>query len=348
MRIAFKRPTAPPDCSAPPRPNLPAPGRRRRSPAAASLAALSIALGTILAGPVAADTTWSRNLFATSAFVTQDPYYSACTAASVMIMLNTIAARGTGGPGFVWTSYRVKNNTANPRDLRDMTSILAFERAHDTVNSTARGSDAHGWRNALNSYGWGPATMTDPAKMVYADRAYSSFDGAVKGAVKAIARFGMPIGILGWAGGHAQVMTGYVVVGENPAVSDNFTVRYVYLSDPLRSNAIVNRKLSVSALRSGALHSRFQSYRGTDSPYDDPYTSGRLPGSVSPTRGRSEWYHRWVIVQPIRPGPTPAPTPTPTADPTPVPTQTPEPTPPPEPTQSPQTPIPTPEPGKSS
>ncbi len=34
-----------------------------------------------------------------------------------------------------------------------MTSILAFERSHDTLRSTSAGSDAHGWRNALNYYG---------------------------------------------------------------------------------------------------------------------------------------------------------------------------------------------------
>ena len=83
------------------------------------------------------------------AMVYQDPYFTACTAASVMTMLNTIAGRGTGGEGFGWVPYRVKNS-AIQAETRDMTSILAFERSRDTLRSTSAGSDAHGWRNALN------------------------------------------------------------------------------------------------------------------------------------------------------------------------------------------------------
>ena len=132
-----------------------------------------------------------------------------------------------------------------------MVSILSFSRANDTLEAGARGTDPHGWRNALNAYGWGRDAMTDPAKRVYDDRAYRSFDGAVRAAVKAIARRSMPVGILGWAGGHAQVITGYVVTGADPGASDDFTVRYVYLSDPLASNGTVNRRLSVDKLRSG-------------------------------------------------------------------------------------------------
>ena len=96
-----------------------------------------------------------------SAFLYQDPYYTACTAASTMFMLNTIAYRDTGGNGFAWTPYRVKSNKADTADYRDMTSILAFARRNDTLRSTSAGSDPHGWRNALNHYGWGRDAMTD-------------------------------------------------------------------------------------------------------------------------------------------------------------------------------------------
>ena len=83
----------------------------------------------------------------------------------------------------------------------------------------------------------------------------------------------MPVGVLGQAGGHAQVATGYVVTGENPATSDNFIVAGLYLSDPLRSDRIVNRYVNrLSARRSGDPAYRFRPYRETDSPLDDPYT----------------------------------------------------------------------------
>ncbi|MEW6226322.1 MAG: hypothetical protein AB1627_17010, partial [Chloroflexota bacterium] len=310
----------------------PRPALLARRAWAGPLAALVIGLATIVPGPAAAAATWSRNLYVGSAFLHQDPWYTACTAAATMTMLNTIAARGTGGPGFTWTPYKVKNNTSDPTDRRDMTSILSFARSRDTLRSTSAGSDPHGWRNALNAYGWGEDAMADPSRMVYQDLAYPGFKGAVKAAVRAIARFGMPVGILGWAGGHAQVMTGYVVSGENPAVSNNFEVRFVYLSDPLRKSWIVNKRLSLEQLRSGSLKFRFQSYRESDSPYDDPYTGDVIRSSVRPTVGPSEWYRRWVIIAPVRSGlPDPAPEPSPGVSPSPTSPPVPSPTPSPDP-----------------
>lgn len=285
------------------------------------------AFGVSSIGAAQATTTWSKNLFVSSAMVYQDPYPTACTAATTMTMLNTIAYRHTGGAGFIWTPYRVKNDP-DPHDLRDLTSILGFARAHDTLSAYGSGSDPHGWRNALNYYGWGSAAMTDPTKRVYETLAYATYDGAVHAAVRAIARFGMPVGIASWAGEHAQILTGYTVDGANPATSDAFTVRYVYLTDPLYLQTHVDYRVSNATLKSGTFVLRFQSYREPDSPYDDPYTSGWKRSSVSYTVGPSQWFHRWVIVAPIRstaPMPTPSPTPSASAtpshsvDPTPTP-----------------------------
>ena len=276
----------------------------------------------LLPASVGAATTWRLNLYRSGGMVYQDPYYTACTAAAAMMMLNFTAMAGDGGDGFRWTPYRY-HRTPDPRDYRDMTSILYFARAHDTLAAGRPGSDPHGWRNALNYYGWGTSAMTDPTKRVYDDLPYASFDGALKGAVRAIARFRKPVGMLGWAGGHAQVITGYVVTGEDPAISSNFTVNGLYLADPLRSDAIVNKYLSRASLLSGSTRYRFQSYRETDSPLDDPYSSGWRRSSVASTS--SEWYRRWVIIAPIRNGlgtpipPDPTPTPTPTPSPSPPP-----------------------------
>ena len=313
-------------------------GRRRNRPRMRRFVALAIGFAALFTQssplPANAVTTWSVNLYDWRAFLYQDPYPSACTAASAMIMLNVIAYRQAGGEAFRWTPYRVKNNKANPADHRDMTSILSMERAHDTLALLGSGSDAHGWGNALNYYGWGLAAMRDPAQSVYDDLEFSTYDRAVHAAVRAIARYGMPVGIVGWAGRHAQVMTGYVVDGEDPTISDAFTVRYVYLSDPLYKDHMVNVKITNSSFKAGALRLRFQAYRETDSPYDDPYTAGFKRSSVSPTRGPSEWYHRWVILAPIRAGmpvvdppPNPDPSPTPTPEPNPTPTSEPQPTP---------------------
>jgi hypothetical protein len=286
-----------------------APSRRHRGRVVALVGpvlGLLIAMGGVLPDQALGATTYSRNLWVSSAFMYQDPYPTACTAASTMVMLNTIAYRGTGGGGFTWTPYRVKNSP-DPSKLRDMMSILEFEHAHDTMDNDSSGSDPHGMRNALNYYGWGEEAMTDPSRMPYADRSYATFDGALKSAVMAIARRRMPVAILAWAGRHAQVMTGYVVVGENPRTSNRFTVRYVYLSDSLRRDAVVNRKLSYDAFRRGALVYRFRRYLEHDSALDDPYVTGTKASSVSPTQGASEWYGRWVIVMPLRNGLPPPP-----------------------------------------
>ena len=299
------------------------------------------------ATPVDAAATWTKNLYTSKAFMYQDPYGSACTAAASMIMLNTVAYRSSGGAGFKWTPYKVKNNTVNKSDPRDMTSILWFEKSHDTLSASGSGSDPHGWRNALNFYGWGSGAMTDPAKTVYQDLQFTSYDAAVHAAVRAIATYDMPVGIPTWAGRHAQVMTGYVVDGEDPAISNAFVVRYVYISDPLYADHYVNAKITNNGFRSGNLKVRFQRYRETDSPYDDGYTAGWRRSSVSPAKGPSEWYYRWVIIAPIRAGLPPVdppPNPTPTPDPSPTPTAGATPTPIPTPTSTPEvTPSPTPD-----
>ncbi|HET7026825.1 MAG TPA: hypothetical protein VFI28_03945 [Candidatus Limnocylindrales bacterium] len=260
-------------------------------------AAALLALVSIMPGAAAASSTWTKNLWMTGTFLYQDPYYTACTAATTMFMLNTIALRGTGGPGFTWRSSTAKNDPANPHDL---TSILAWERQNDTLAASSNGSDAHGWRNALNYFGWGRDAMIDPARMVYQDHAFTSFAAAVHAAVSALARYDKPVGILAWAGGHAQVLTGYVATGDDPRRSNDFSVAYVWLSDPLKSDGYVDRKISVTSLQSGDLHYRFRSYLETDSPYDDPFTPGYLPASVPATTSASEWYRRWVIVAPVR------------------------------------------------
>ena len=236
-------------------------GRPRRQTSLRRSLALVIGLVALFAQsvpePVNAAQTWSTNLYDSRAFLYQDPYPTACTAAATMIMLNTIAYRRTGGDAFRWTPYRVKNNTSNRADYRDMTSVLWWARAHDTLSASGGGTDGHGWRNALNYYGWGSAALSDPSKRVYDDLEYTSYDAAVHAAVRAIARYRMPVGILAWAGGHAQVMTGYVVAGEDPALSDAFTVQYVYLSDPLYSNHMVNTKVSNATFKGGSWRVRF-------------------------------------------------------------------------------------------
>jgi PKD repeat protein len=227
------------------------------------------------------DRIYQRNLYSTQVRY-QNPDLTACVAASSMIMLNEIAANGHQGSSFRWTS-----STA----LATQRSMLRWARSHDTLKAGPGGTDPNGWRNALNYYGWG--SFTDPAAMAYQVFAFRTYDQAVRAAVTAMARFKRPVGMLGWGGGHAQVLNGYVVLGQDPARSAHFTVHYVYLTDPLKRDAMRNVKIAYSRLAVGPLRYRFRKYVQRDSPYDDPYT----PGVLVADRG---WYGQYVIVAPVR------------------------------------------------
>jgi hypothetical protein len=221
--------------------------------------------------------TWYFDIFDARAPRYQEPDKTACTAASTVSMLNTIAYNGWD-PSLVWqpdTSYRTQER------------VLAFERDHMTMVRSHPGSDPHGWRNALNYYGWGSL-----AAGVYRDSAYSSQSRAEKAAISALARYRKPVGILSQYGAHAQFITGYRVVGHDPASGSlDFTVLGVYLTDPWRSGRYRDEYVTYARWQWGFGWLRFNEYRQTDSPYRDPI-DGRI--------GRAEWYGKWVIVEPVR------------------------------------------------
>lgn len=232
----------------------------------------------------------AMNTFVASGFRHQDPNLSACTATSVRSMLNFIGMRATGGDGFIW-------RPTNAGSVRDR--ILAWQRSHDTLVG-GRGSDPHGWRNALNYYGWGAGTLVAGAR-VYDDFAYTSYDAAMNAAIRALIWHGKPVGILGWRGTHAQMITGYYGLVGNPFARDAageyrnaFSVAGFYVTDPLRRSNVVDRPIRYSTLRTTTNYRiRFQRYYETDSGYDDPYTPGYR-------QSRDEWYRRFVVVLPVR------------------------------------------------
>jgi hypothetical protein len=232
----------------------------------------------------------SLDLFRPEGFRHQDPNYSACTATSALVMLNTIALNGNGGASFRWV-VRL--------GIDPVTSILAWERSHDTL-AGGSGSDPHGWRNALNYYGWGPGALASDAR-IYDDFAYTSYAKAVKNAIRQLIRTRKPVGILAWGGRHAQFITGYEGLAGNPFAKDGsgrytntFTVTAVYLTDPLKADGFVDARITYANLANSTnARLRFVPYTETDSPYDDPYTSGTAAA-------RDEWLNRWVIIAPIR------------------------------------------------
>ena len=230
------------------------------------------------------------NVFVASQFRYQDPNWAACTATAVRSMLNFVALRSTGGDGFFW-------QPTNSGVVRDR--ILAWERSHDTM-AGGYGSDPHGWRNALNYYGWGAGALLAGSR-VYEDVAYNTYADAMRAAVRSLATTGKPVGMAGWRGRHAQMITGYYGLVGDPFAMDatggylnTFSVAGFYMTDPLRASSFVNRPISYTALRyTRTYRLRFQRYYETDSRYDDGYTPGYR-------MARFEWYGRFVLVLPIR------------------------------------------------
>jgi len=263
---------------------------RLTRPARGALLAASLLAALVAAAPVAAASPSSLYIFVADGFRYQDPNMYACTSTSAMDMLNFIALRNAGGPGFHWTVTR-------SGAVRD--SILAWERTHDTL-AGGHGSDPHGMRNALNYYGWGKNAL-DTRGRVYDDFAYTTYDAAVKSAVRAMISYRKPVAVLAWAGRHAQMLVGYYGLSGDPYARDSlgrytnqFTVVGFYLADPLQSQNMVNVRVPYGTFKTSTnLKLRFQPYLQTDSPYDDPYTSGIRPS-------KDEWYGKFVLVSPVR------------------------------------------------
>ena len=207
----------------------------------------------------------------------QNPDYDACTATVTLSMLNTIDTYGAPA-GFVWKPTVT---------LLEQRIILIYERSHMTAPISTRGSDVHGWRNALNYYGWGSIDAG-----VYQDEAYPSFDAAAKRAVSALATTRKPVGILGTNGTHAQFITGYKVEGDDPTFgSMNFKILGVFLTDPWRGAGHRNYYVEYSRWQSGTYWVRFSEFMPTASHTKDP-----IDGKI----GKDEWYGNWVIVAPVK------------------------------------------------
>jgi hypothetical protein len=237
--------------------------------------------------PTLAPAVWTLNVYDAHGFRYQNPDLTACTAASAQSMLNMATT---------WTDYTpMAPGQAAPTkphgwkvdvSYTRMEALLAYQRKNGTMDLTWGGADAHGWRNALNYYGWGSL-----APYVYRDLRYKSFSEAARATVIALAMYRKPVGILASAGNHAQIVTGYRVKGYDPRTgSTNFEILGVYLSDPLRSHGYLNSYIPLATWRSGAKYIKFTPYTMTNSPYVD---------SMDHQQGNAEWDGNWVIVAPV-------------------------------------------------
>jgi hypothetical protein len=230
--------------------------------------------------------TWTMNLYHINLVRDQNPDWRACTAAATMSMLNLIAYPAAevlpihdGAATRTQLIWQVDTSYGRQED------ILEFERDHMTMSMWSDGTDPHGWRNALNWYGWGSLQAG-----VYKDASFSTFEDAAWSVVVSLARTRKPVGILGWSGGHAQFVTGYKVTGADPRVSNNFRIDAIYLTDPWQPDAARNQLITYSDWRSGAGYVRFTPYWQKDYSGRDP-----IDGQI----GSREWRGKWVIEQPL-------------------------------------------------
>jgi hypothetical protein len=252
---------------------LPAPTPAPTAPGPTAMAAAWPSAGT----SSGKSQTWTYDLFDSRAQRYEEPDKTACTAASTLMMLNTIVYDGWD-QSILWTPSL---------SFDRQEEILAFERAHMTMILSSPGSDPHGWRNALNYFGWG---SMDAA--VYKDTAYPTLEAGQKAVVSALALHHKPVGVLGQWGRHAQFATGYVVRGDDPSTgSRNFVVIGVFLTDPWRSARYRDEYVTRERWMWGYTFLRFAPYQETDSPYRDP-----IDGEI----GKSEWLGKYVIVEPTR------------------------------------------------
>ena len=239
------------------------------------------------ATPRPAPQEWKLDLYNARGLRMQNPDYTACTAASALTMLNMAAS---------WTDYTpAAPGLPVPRPPQGwkvdvsytrLESMLAYQRKNGTMLLTWPGADAHGWRTSLNFYGWG-STGAD----VYHDVAFNSFEKAAMATVRAVALYRKPVGILGWAGDHAQIVTGYRVFGDDPRTgSTDFTITGIYLTDPLAADGYRDTYVTLATWKSGAKHVKFTPYAMTNSPYVD---------KVDGKQGNAEWDGNWVIVAPV-------------------------------------------------
>ena len=260
-----------------------------RSLAIANLVALA-AVVLLVAAPMAAaagSTTLTVDVYDPRAALWQDPDKLACTSAAAQMMLNVVAYEATAeyfappdgrdvGPAPRWRPDTSHGTTE---------AMLAYERANMTMLAASAGSDPHGWRNALNYFGWGSIKAG-----AYEDAAYLSFDAAARAVVVALAQSRRPVGILARGGVHAQLVTGFVVSGAYPRAGADFSIVGVYVTDPLRSAGLRDAFVTLDTWRAGAATISFTPYLQGDSPFRD---------GIDGNTGTAEWYGKWVIIEPV-------------------------------------------------
>ena len=142
---------------------------------------------------------FAMNLYRKGDFVHQVTKHQ-CASAAMQIMLNIV------------------------RDRQDRTAATQSRLAvlaRQLSNAPDHGTEPLGWARGLTSLGAGRYVVAiEPTRAA-----------AIRRAVIAIRQTGRPVGLLVWRGAHSWVMHGFDASAD-PAATERFTIRAVYVSDP--------------------------------------------------------------------------------------------------------------------
>jgi hypothetical protein len=145
------------------------------------------------------------DLFRSGDFVAQTNLYQ-CVGASMQMMINMVAPRDDRSATTQHELWQLSRRYSPPRP----------------GGIQRRGSSVWGWAEGLNQVGYGPYVVVG----------FPSIEEATRGAARAIARTGKPVGLLVWRGRHAWVMSGFLATAD-PLETDDFAVTHVDVLDPL-------------------------------------------------------------------------------------------------------------------
>lgn len=197
-------PIPPPATVAPP---LPAPSAARDAGGGAPAAALR---------PRPKPGPFAMNLYEKGDFMHQQTTWW-CVAASTQTMMNII---DDGRPNRS-KRYQRRLHFEGRRLDRSEDAYWRARAGAERWKAGLHGLGLTDWRDLLNTNGYGPYEL---------DRA-RSLRQAIRKAAKAIRLTGKPVGLVVWRGAHAWVMSGFTATAD-PAYTDDFRIRKVYIQDP--------------------------------------------------------------------------------------------------------------------
>ena len=126
-----------------------------------------------------------------------------CVGASTQMMLNLV-----GG--------------ASDHSSANQGTYVSYAIGHSLYVAKSPGAEIDGWANALTAYGAGSYTVG----------AFGTPEAALKAAATRMRVTGKPVGLVVMEGHHAWVMAGFTSSGDDPSVSQNFTVTSVTIMAP--------------------------------------------------------------------------------------------------------------------